>query len=52
MNFKKKKFKHRIWRKMFSPMKSVGEWSRMLHLNWMRDTVDKMNFKKRKDLEA
>ena len=52
MNFKKKTHRKRIWRKMFSPMNSVGEWSRMLHLSWMRDVVDKMNFKKNKELES
>ena len=32
-------------------MKSVGEWSRMLHLSWMRDVIDKMHFKKQKDID-
>jgi hypothetical protein len=38
-----------LWRKSVQPQKSVGEWSRMLHLSWMRDIVDKINFKKNKD---
>lgn len=46
MKYKKKHNRKRVVRKMFSPTRSVGEWSRMLHLGWMKDVVDKVKFKK------
>ena len=48
MNYKKGHNKKAVIRKMFNPNKSVGEWSRMLHLWWKRDVVDKLRFKKEK----
>ena len=45
MNHKRKTNKRTLPRKMFSPMKSVGEWSRMLHKWWMKDVVAKNKFK-------
>jgi hypothetical protein len=44
----KRKHQHSTWRKNVQPMKSVGEWSRMLHLWWMKDVVAKHKFKHEK----
>ena len=49
MNHKRKKHDRRLWRKSVSPMKSLKEWSRMLHLWWKRDVYQKSLFKKGKD---
>ncbi len=46
MNFKKKHSRHTVARKSFSPTKSVGEWSRMLHRWWMKDVLQREDFKK------
>lgn len=48
MNHKRKTNRRRIWRKMVSETNSIGEWSRMLHLSWMRDVYLKSRFKKKK----
>lgn len=48
MNHKRKSSKRRISRKMFSPARSVKEWSRMLHKWWKRDVLDKEEFKRNK----
>lgn len=45
----KRKHPHRIWRKNVDAIHSVGEWSRMLHLWWMKDVVAKLQFKKKND---
>lgn len=41
MKYKKKNGGHRLWRKMGKQTKSLGEWSRMLHLWWKRDVYSK-----------
>jgi len=48
MNYKRKSNKRRIGRKMFTPTKSLKEWSRMLHGWWKKDLLAKKAFKKKK----
>lgn len=44
----RRKHKHRVWRKNAPISKALTEWSRMLHLWWKRDALDKLRFKRKK----
>lgn len=37
-------------RKSYQDSKSLGSWSRMLHKWWYRDVMDKIRFKKEKEV--
>lgn len=47
MNYKKGHNRKRIIRKMYNSMRSVKDWSRMLHLSWKRDVIERDLFKRR-----
>lgn len=43
MNYKRRKHTKTVSRKELNPIRSIGEWSRMIHKWWIRDVLQKSN---------